>query len=81
MLYLGGGLVLLGIVFDDLVREVAPGADPLLVASRGLLPFALAYAAVRVFVESGVGADLRPYLPLPVRRPRPTRQTRAPRRR
>ena len=68
MLYLGGGLVLLGIVFDDLVREVAPGADPLLVASRGLLPFALAYAAVRVFVESGVGADLRPYLPLPLRR-------------
>ncbi|PSQ86714.1 MAG: hypothetical protein BRD42_04130 [Bacteroidetes bacterium QS_3_64_15] len=50
------------------MREVAPGADPLLVASRGLLPFALAYAAVRVFVESGVGADLRPYLPLPLRR-------------
>ena len=67
-LYLGGGLVLLGVVFDDLVREVAPGADPLLVASRGLLPFALAYAAVRVFVESGIGAELRPYLPLPVRR-------------
>ena len=67
-LYLGGGLVLLGVVFDDLVREAAPGADPLLVASRGLLPFALAYAAVRVFVESGIGAELRPYLPLPVRR-------------
>ncbi|WP_263792418.1 DUF5687 family protein [Salinibacter sp.] len=67
-LYLGGGLVLLGVAFDDLVREAAPGADPLLVASRGLLPFVLAYAAVRVFVESGVGADLRPYLPLPVRR-------------
>ena len=31
-LYLGGGLVLLGVVFDDLVREVAPSADPLLAA-------------------------------------------------
>ena len=68
ILYFGGGLVLLGIVFDDLVREAAPSADPLLVASRGLLPFALVYAAVRVFVESGVGTDLRPYLPLPLRR-------------
>ena len=67
-LYLGGGLVLFGLFFDYLVREAAPGADPLLVASRGLLPFALIYAAVRVFVESGVGADLRPYLPLPLRR-------------
>ena len=67
-LYLGGGLVLLGVVFDDLVREVAPSADPLLVASRGLLPFALVYGAVRVIVESGVGTDLRPYLPLPLRR-------------
>ncbi|WP_232798200.1 DUF5687 family protein [Salinibacter altiplanensis] len=67
-LYLGGGLVLFGLFFDDLVRAVAPGADPLLVASQGLLPFALVYAAVRVFVESGVGVDLRPYLPLPLRR-------------
>ncbi|WP_233993467.1 DUF5687 family protein [Salinibacter altiplanensis] len=67
-LYLGGGLVLFGLFFDDLVRAVAPGADPLLVASRGLLPFALAYAALRVFVESGVGVDLQPYLPLPLRR-------------
>ncbi|WP_233992706.1 DUF5687 family protein [Salinibacter altiplanensis] len=67
-LYLGGGLVLFGLFFDDLVRAVAPGADPLPVASRGLLPFALAYAALRVFVESGVGVDLQPYLPLPLRR-------------
>ncbi len=67
-LYLGGGLVLLGIVFDDLVREMVPGTDPLLVASRWLLPLGLLYAVVRVFAESGVGADLRPYLPLPLRR-------------
>ena len=60
--------MLFGLFFDDLVREVAPSADPLLVASRGLLPFALVYAAVRVIVESGVGTDLRPYLPLPLRR-------------
>ena len=67
-LYLGGGLVLMGIVFDDLVREVAPGTDPLLVVSRGLLPFALLYAAVRMFAESGFGIDVQPYPALPLRR-------------
>jgi|APHM01.1.fsa_nt_gi hypothetical protein len=67
-LYLGGGLVLFGLFFDDLVRNVAPGRDPLLVASRGLLPLGLLYAAVRVFVESGLGVDVRPYLALPLRR-------------
>jgi len=66
-LYLGGGLALMGIVFDDLVREAAPGADPLLGASRWMLPLGLVYTAVRVFVESGRGADLHPYLPLPLR--------------
>ncbi len=67
-LYLGGGLVLVGLVFDDLVREVAPGADPLLVAAKGLLPFGLGYAALRVVMESGLGVDPRPYQALPVRR-------------
>ena len=67
-LYLGGGLVLLGLVFDDLVREAAPGADPLLIVARWLLPFAVAYAAVRVMTESGLGADPRPYRLLPIRR-------------
>lgn len=67
-LYLGGGLVLFGLFFDDLVREAAPGTDPLLVASRWMLPLGLVYTAVRVFVESGRGADLHPYLPLPLRR-------------
>lgn len=66
-LYLGGGLVLLGILFDDLVREAAPGTDPLRVASRWLLPLALLYAALRVVVESGLGIDVRPYLALPTR--------------
>ena len=67
-LYLGGGLVLFGLFFDDLVQSVAPGRDPMLVASRGLLPLGLLYAAVRVFTESGLGADVRPYLALPFRR-------------
>lgn len=67
-LYLGGGLVLVGLVFDDLVREVAPQADPLLVAARGLLPAGLAYAALQVFLASGLRIDPTPYRALPVRR-------------
>ncbi len=67
-LYLGGGLVLLGLAFDDLVRAAAPSANPLLVASRGALPARVVYAVLRVFVESGLGVDPRPYLPLPLRR-------------
>ncbi|ABC45864.1 hypothetical protein SRU_2480 [Salinibacter ruber DSM 13855] len=50
------------------MREVAPGADPLLVAAKGLLPFGLGYAALRVVMESGLGVDPRPYQALPVRR-------------
>jgi hypothetical protein len=38
------------------------------VASRGLLPLGLVYAAVRVFVKSSRGADLRSYVSLPLRR-------------
>lgn len=68
VLYFGGGLVLAGVFFDDLMREVAPSADPLLVAARGLLPFGLGYAALRVVMESGLGVDPRPYRALPVRR-------------
>ncbi|CBH25620.1 hypothetical protein GGP91_002281 [Salinibacter ruber] len=67
-LYLGGGLVLVGLAFDDLVREAAPGADPLSVAAKGLLPFGLGYSALRVVMESGLGVDPRPYQALPVPR-------------
>ncbi len=67
-LYLGGGLVLLGVMFDDIVREAVPGANPLLVASRWLLALGLLYAALRVFVELGLGTDPKPYQALPIRR-------------
>ncbi len=67
-LYFGGSLVLAGVFFDDLVREVAPTADPLLVAAKGLLPFGLGYAAIRLVIASGLGVDPRPYQVLPVHR-------------
>lgn len=65
-LYLGGGLALAGVFFDNLVRDIAPSADPLLVAAKGLLPFGLGYAALRSIMESGLGVDPRPYQALPV---------------
>jgi len=67
-LYLGGALVLAGVFFDDIVRAAAPGADPLLVAARGLLPFGLGYAALQSVFASGLGLDPTPYRSLPVRR-------------
>jgi hypothetical protein len=66
-LYIAVGLVGLGLVFDDLVREASSEGDPLLVIARWLTPLALIYAALRVVVESGIGIDLQPYQPLPVR--------------
>lgn len=67
-LYFGGALVLAGLFFDDIVREGAPGADPLLVAAQGLLPFGLGYAVLQSVLASGLGVDPTPYRSLPIRR-------------
>ncbi|MEF8939047.1 MAG: DUF5687 family protein [Salinivenus sp.] len=67
-LYLGGGLVVLGLAFDNVVREVAPSTDPVLVLARWLLPLGLVHIALRVVMESDSRTDLQPYLHLPLRR-------------
>jgi len=67
-LYFGGTLVLLGLVFDDLVQEVALRADPLFVVGRWLLPLALVYTGIRVLVDSGLQVNPRPYQHLPVQK-------------
>ena len=67
-LYLGGGLVVLGLAFDNAVREVAPSTDPVLVLARWLLPLGLVHVALRVVMESDSRTDLQPYLHLPLRR-------------
>lgn len=67
-LYLGGGLVVLGLAFDNAVREAAPSTDPVLVLARWLLPLGLVHVALRVVMESDSRTDLQPYLHLPLRR-------------
>jgi hypothetical protein len=67
-LYLAGGLVVFGLAFDNVVREVAPSTDPVLVLARWLLPFGLVHIALRVVMESDSRTDLQPYLHLPLRR-------------
>jgi hypothetical protein len=57
-----------GIFFDDIVGHLAPTADPLLVAARGLLPAALVYGAAQMAMTSGLSVDPRPYQSLPIPR-------------
>lgn len=68
VLYFVGILTLGGIFFDDVIQNAIPGTDPLRLAARGLLPLGIGYAVLRMVLESGPGANLRPYLTLPFRR-------------
>jgi hypothetical protein len=61
-------LALVGVLFDDIVAHLAPTANPLQVAARGLLPAALGYGAAQMAMTSGLSVDPRPYQSLPIPR-------------
>ncbi len=68
--YFGSLFVAVGWFFPEIVAEVAPGQDPLRLLNEFLLYGAVGLVPMRFFLQRSAGSDVRPYLHLPLRRPR-----------
>jgi len=66
--YFGSLFVAVGWFFPEIVAEVAPGQDPLRLLNEFLLYGAVGLVPMRFFLQRSAGSDVRPYLPLPLRR-------------
>ncbi|WP_263820233.1 DUF5687 family protein [Salinibacter sp.] len=66
--YFGSLFVAVGWFFPEIVAEVAPGQDPLRLLNEFLLYGAVGLVPMRFFLQRSAGTDVRPYLPLPLRR-------------
>ncbi len=71
--YFGSLFVAVGWFFPEIVAEVAPGQDPLRLLNEFLLYGAVGLVPMRFFLQRSAGSDVRPYLPLPLRRPQVVR--------
>ena len=68
--YFGSLFVAVGWFFPEIVAEVAPEQDPLHLLNEFLLYGAVGLVPMRFFLQRSAGSDVRPYLHLPLRRPR-----------
>lgn len=68
--YFGSLFVAAGWYYPQVVAEVAPGKDPLRLLNEFLLYGAVGLVPMRFFLQRSAGSDVRPYLHLPLRRPR-----------
>ena len=68
--YFGSLFVAVGWFFPEIVAEVAPEQDPLRLLNEFLLYGAVGLVPMRFFLQRSAGSDVRPYLHLPLRRPR-----------
>ena len=66
--YFGSLFVAVGWFFPEIVAEVAPEQDPLHLLNEFLLYGAVGLVPMRFFLQRSAGTDVRPYLPLPLRR-------------
>lgn len=64
--YISAMLVLIGLLFDDVTRNLAGHAPPLTTLANGLLPFGLIYVFVRAVFEHAAAVRLKPYYYLPI---------------
>ncbi|WP_263834757.1 DUF5687 family protein [Salinibacter sp.] len=71
--YFGVLFVALGWFYPEIVAEVAPGQDPLRLLNGFLLYGAVGLVPARFFLQRSAGTDVRPYLPLFLRRARVVR--------
>ncbi|WP_263831322.1 DUF5687 family protein [Salinibacter sp.] len=66
--YFGSLFVAVGWFFPEIMAEVAPEQDPLRLLNEFLLYGAVGLVPMRFFLQRSAGSDVRPYLPLPLRR-------------
>ncbi|MEM1125700.1 MAG: DUF5687 family protein [Bacteroidota bacterium] len=70
VLYLLANLTVVGLLFDYVIEESMPGTDPQALLNRALLPVFLVLLVVRYLLQASPELRLRPYLHLPLSRPR-----------
>ncbi len=68
--YFGSLFVAAGWYYPQVVAEVAPGQEPLRLLNEFLLYGAVGLVPMRFLLQRSAGSDVRPYLHLPLRRPR-----------